>query len=217
MTTIEHAKRIAKARADAHVRRASAWANVPETVLGIPLRPITPASASLLMGIRNAFIAGIPPIEADVKNFILFHSLDFDPLNPSPRFWKRLKIRVRTDKALCPWNTPKARQKGIRATNFLRACQEIRAIVEETWADALPPDSDDGALPPATVLMASLQAQLYHSFAKEYAFWPLPQAIEHTPLRQLFQLLRCADGAYYNSEEIAADFELLRTVNPGAN
>ena len=154
---MDHATLIETARRRSARRRSAAWASVPEDVLGLPLSPITPATFDLLHGTGNAFVSGHPPTLADVRNFILYHSPDFDPDHPTARFWPRFRISLRISAALCPPLTPRARRAAITAANLTRAITEIRAIVTATWADALPGNDDETAGPS---LAACLHAQL---------------------------------------------------------
>lgn len=214
---MDHATLIETARRRSARRRSAAWASVPEDVLGLPLSPITPATFDLLHGTGNAFVSGHPPTLADVRNFILYHSPDFDPDHPTARFWPRFRISLRISAALCPPLTPRARRAALTAANLTRAITEIRAIVTATWADALPGNDDETAGPS---LAACLHAQLVDQVAREYHHWPLARPLRHTPLAQLFQLGRCSDRAhlggsatYFDSEEAAIVRDYLITAN----
>jgi hypothetical protein len=222
MTESDLLSRIAAVRRTAGERRAAAWAAVPETVLGLDCRPITPATFDLLQGTRNAFVCGLPPVLADVRNFLLYHSPDFDPDAPTPRFWPRFRHDLRVSRALCPAFTPPRRREAVRATRFFQAVQEIRAIVAATWADALPAN-DDGADPLASGIAASLHAQLADMFARDYATWPMATPLRHTPLAQLFQLARCSErhhlgrsATYFDAAENAAMRDFLIAANASA-
>lgn len=217
-------QRIATAAASAQLRRAEAWVAVRNTVLGLPLRPITLATFDLLVATGNAFVSGKAPVAADVRNFILFHSPGFDPDAPEPslaRWPRRFVIAWRTTRALCPAFTPRRRRDAVTATRFFEAVTEIRAIIDATWADALPPSDPtdaEGALP--CRVAAGLHAQFADIVARDYRQWPLPQPLRHTPLAQLHQLARCRDRAtlgagatYYDRAEYAALRDYLRAAN----
>lgn len=199
---------LARVRRSESQRRSEAWAAVPEMVLGLALRPITPATFALLHATGNAFVCGLPPVEKDVNDFLLFHSPRFDPDAPCPRFWPRFVLAMQLERAMCPRRfVGGMKRKAIRAGNVLRAIREIRAIVEETWADQLAPS--DGTMS-STPLACALTGQLVDMFAREYTQWPLAQPVRHTPLKQLFQLARCsertalgASDTYYNAKESA--------------
>jgi hypothetical protein len=214
---MDYSTAIETARRASSRRRSSAWARVPEDVLGLPLSPITPATFDLLHGTGNAFVCGGVPALADVRNFILFHSRGFDPDSPTARFFPRFRIRLCIERALCPTFTPPKRRAAIIAENLRRAVQEIRDIVTATWADALPGNDDADSGP---TLAASLHAQLADMFAREYHHWPHPLPLRHTPISQLFQLARCVDrhhlgssAVYYDRDEAALLRDFLRDAN----
>jgi len=214
---MDYASALETARRTSARRRSTAWACVPEEVLGLPLSPITPATFDLLHGTGNAFVCGLPPVVADVRNFILYHSPGFDPDAPTPRFWPRFRLALRISAALCPPCTPPHRRAPVQASRFLRAVEQIRAIVTETWADSLPGNDADDTGP---TLAAGLHAQLADLFGREYHHWPGVRPFRHTPLAQLFQLARCIDrhhlgrdAVYFDRAEAAILTDYLRTAN----
>lgn len=216
MTDHEYSTALARVQQQSAERRSVAWAPVPQRVLGLRLRPITPATFDLMHGTGNAFICGKAPVLADVENFILFHAPEFDPDCPAPRWFSRFRIAWRTAAALCPLFT--MRRQSVWAQQFLRAVREIRAIVADTWADALPGNDGEDASP---TLAASLHAQLADTFAREYHTWPLATPFRHTPLAQLFQLARCIDryhlgreALYFDRAEAALTRNYLAAANP---
>jgi len=202
-------------------RRSAAWAAVPEGVLGLPLSPITPATFDLLHGTRNAFVCGLPPVMADVRNFILYHSPGFDPDAPTPRFLSRLRVNLRIERALCPLLTARRKRDAIIAERFMQAVREIREIITDTWADA-PPPNDEGENQGPSVA-AALHAQFADMFAREYHHWPHPLPLRHTPIKQLMQLARCSDrhhlgskATYYDAAEARIIRDFLKNENADA-
>jgi hypothetical protein len=213
----EFARLLEKTRRASARRRSEAWAAVPEIVLGLPIRPITPATDALLHATGNAFVCGLPPVESDVKNFLLFHSFEFNTDDPAPRFWLRFRLNLRHEAALCPLTTKPRRRASVRAERFLQAVREIRAIVEATWADSLPANEEADAGPSVA---AARHAQLADMFAREYHHWPMPRPFRHTPLAQLFQMARCIErgnmgkeAGYYDPAEAALVRDFLADAN----
>ncbi len=209
MTDRDYALALIAVRRAAHQRRAAACALVPDRVLGRPLHPITPATWSLLVGTNSAFVSTGPATEADVRNYWLFHQPEFDADRPKAGPWVRFLAFWRLARALGP---AKSAEAG-RALRLAQAIAEIRAIVDETFADTpMPGDRDPGAPPP---LASALEPQFLDLFATRYAQWPLPRPIRHTPLRILTQLARCVDRAtYFDRAEAALDEAYLRELNP---
>lgn len=215
MTPSSYAARLAHVRRQAHIRRASACALVPERVLLMPLRPLTPATWSLLVGTDSAFVSGAPAIAADVRNFVLFHSPRFDPDFPRASAWVRFRAHWALERALVPGRARlrSDARAGVRALRLQQAIAEIRAIVDDTFADVPMPEERAACEPPR--LAASLEAQFLDLFAARYPAWPLPQPIRHTPIRILTQLARCIDRApYFDRGEARLDAAYLAELNP---
>jgi hypothetical protein len=225
MTNAEYNAEITRIRAAAAERRACAWAAVPERVLGLALRPITPATFALLVGTQNAFVMGRRAVEADVKNFLLFHSPAFDPDAPQPRFLLRWLHDRRLARVLCPlttgWRLKRKERRTLRAMvremNLLHATREIAEIVRDTFADGLSGGNDNQPV------AASLVAQLYDLFGCECQTWLLPTPLRHTPIKQLYQLARCHDrrelgnrSGYYDRAEEELNGRYLEFLNRDA-
>lgn len=177
-------------RERAAARRAAAFCDIPDTVLGIPVEPLTPRSYSRMFASRSTFIFGKAdevPSEDDVINFLWFHSAGF--VLPGHPEWEARKRR-----ALAPWrraiNPPWRRAVGLGASTARRASamaiavSEITAIIDDAFADA--PGATEGGQP-----IASLAAHFVHEFSNSYPSWTV-ERIMGTPLAQLFQLYRCA-------------------------
>lgn len=182
---------LAEYRAATAQRRAEAFCDVPDHVLGIPVSPLTPRTFSMLFAVRSRFLFGGTPLEGDVRNYVWFHS----PLyaNCTTPDWRRRKRR-----ALAPL----ARQLGVEpwrrwlglgvsadryAAALALAASDINQIMDAAFADA--PRAAGSRRAP----LASLEASLVHECAAAY-HWP-PERTRSTPLRQLFQLNRCLAAA----------------------
>lgn len=163
-------------------QRAHAFCEGAESVIGIPVKPITPATFSLLVATRSRFLTGGLVGEGDVRNFLWFHSYDYVPTNV--RGWEKRReraLRRFTLQLNRPWRRwlrlpPSAEHK---AALLALAITDIRAMVTAALADA-----GRGSGKP----VASLQASLINNFAAAYG-WS-PETISNMPLRQLFQLDR---------------------------
>ena len=213
MTQRDYAIALMTVRRQSHVRRASACALVPDRVLGQALRPITPATWSLLVGTNSAFVSVGPALESDVRNYWLFHQPEFRADSPKAGRWVRFLAAFRLALVLVPYGTLKANRAKVRAARLAQAVAEIRGVIEETFADTPMPGERDPGGPPA--IAAALEPQFLHLFASRYAQWPYPQPIRHTPIRILTQLARCVDGAvYFDRAEAALDEAYLRQLNP---
>lgn len=200
----------------ANKRRSGAWAMVPETVLGIELRPITPAIHSLLVGTGNAYFSGRVPTESDLRNLIWFCSPQFNADNPILSLrWRWLQM-WRLHRALRKGSTWKNRHQ-IVIQNFYRACLDIHEIIHGTFKDGMPNVETEE---PTEPLAASLEAQLLDMFSREYKQWPLPSPVRHTPIKQLYQLARCIDrralgkaAKYHDSDENTCTKLFLEHIN----
>lgn len=181
-------------------RRAEAFCDAPDYVLGIEVRPLTPATFSMLLATGNAFICGGRPGELDVRNFIWLHSPLFCHIG-NREFSARRKVALRKlDVALCePWR----RRLGLGATpkryytTLLRAMTEIRGLIESAFADAGSPSAR-----PSKPL-ATTEAFFIHEFAVAY-HWT-PDRTRHTPLCQIIQIHRCIRAA--RGDEVSDDGE----------
>lgn len=189
---------------------------VPESVLGIELKPITPAIHSLLAGTGNAYFTGRIPTEGDLRNFIWFCSPQFNPDNPILSLrWRWLQM-WRLRRVLRKGSTWKNRHEVV-VRNFYRACLAIHEIIAATFKDGVPNVETEE---PTEPLAASLEAQLVDMFSREYKQWALPTPVRHTAIKQLYQLARCIDrramgneAKYYDSDENLCTHRFLETIN----
>lgn len=214
-TIEEYHEAVKRVRQESAKRRTLAWANLPETVLGMELNAITPAILSILVSTENAFLLGERAGEHDLRNFVWFCSPLFNPDAPTFSLSKKPLQMFRLNCALkrrSKWKQPKGQAV---ISNFVAACMDINQILSATFADGLPSGGD------GTPLAASLEAQLIDSFAREYLAWPLPKPVRHTPIKQLFQLARCIDrvrcgeqARYFDPAESAVDKAFFAAINP---
>lgn len=215
-----HSDGILLARAVANQRRAAAMVADYDRVGGMILNPITPASWSRLVALRSPFTWDGDAEASDVRNYVWFHSPRFtiDPGSAAAaqaRVYKEFDARVAFGRQL--WLcTPKRRRSWV-LSGYELAKAQIATIVEETFADSQPQASTSPRI------AASLEASMIDLFARQYATWPFPTPIRDTPLRKLYQLLRCINGGDYEkteadiiAEELRADNEAL-AAKKGAN
>ncbi len=178
-------------------RRAAAFCDAPDYVLGIVVQPLTPRTFSMLAAVGCHFVCGGRPTEGDVRNWIWFHSPAWT--NRQGAGWQRRKAA-----ALRPFLRqldahPLLRRLTRRPLDLAHyhavmalAIADIRRLVEDAFADC-------PAGGPDVAPVATMEAQLTNTFAKAYGW--APERTRATPLRQLFQLVRCIQQA--NGHDIA--------------
>lgn len=172
-------------RAEASKRRAAAFCDAPDYVLGQEVRPLTPRTFSMLLAVDCHFIVGGRATEGDVRNYLWFHSPDW--CHSGVAGWQRRKAQA-IRPLLRELASPIRRAMGLPldlaryGAALALAVADVRRLVEEAFADC-PAGSGDG------VAVATMEAQMVNTFAREY-HWTAEQT-RNTPLRQLFQLLRC--------------------------
>jgi hypothetical protein len=219
MTPQDYLSERDRLREGAAQRRCEAWCARPERVLGMALEPITPARYSVLAGTENAFVCGGMPTLAQLNNFVWFCSPQFDPDKPLDSRSRAPGVLAELRRRLIPRWTWRNRDV-VALANFRQAIDDVRAIMDSTFADAMPARETPGERP----LAAAMEAQFLDRFANEYRFWPLDTPIRHTPLKMLFQLARCIDrrnagekDIYTDRSELSLDERFLRSLNPQAD
>jgi hypothetical protein len=172
-------------RESAARRRAEAFCDAPEYVFGIEVKPLTPATFSMLLATGNRFLSSDAPGEADIRNYLWFHS----PLyaHCGVRTWplrKRWALRRFTRHCAQPWRRWLGLQPSVAhyGATLLMAATDIRGLINAAFADAAPASGS------ASAPIATLEGQLIHLFAQTYQW--APERTRRTPLRQLFQLHR---------------------------
>ena len=210
-----YSDRLLRSRFDTQRRRAAAMCLPDDTVLGITLRPLTPASYSRLFAIGNAFLfGGLEPTVDDIRNYIWFHAPGFTD-DPRQAAAAKAGILGQLERYIFPpwlaWRYSRAAQRTRRAAGYALAATKIAEIVNESFADIPPPG------PPGPSIGATLEAQFIDVFAREYRWYP--ERTSNTPIRQLYQFLRCinrtdfdADEARIIAEDLKVDNEALQRV-----
>jgi hypothetical protein len=187
-------------RAKVSRRRAAAFCDAPEYVLGSEVRPLTPATFSMLHAVGNAFVTGARPEVSDVRDYLWFHSPLYGHCGVKDwRQRKRKALRRFGNQACAPWRKWLGRAPDLNRFRAVMAMavSEIEALVNDAFADA-PPRSGTKTRP-----TASLEASLIDEFASSYR-WE-PERTRNTPLRQLFLLLRCIRAG--RGQEVGDDGE----------
>lgn len=200
---------LAAARAATAKRRATAFCDAPEYVFGIRVKPLTPATWSMLAATGSRFVKGETALEGDVRNYLWFHSPQYcDSTARFAKWRKSWALRRLTLAAAQPWRRwfrqkpDPARYYSVIAT----AIVQIEAIVNDAFADA--PRAQGDAKP-----LATLEAILVGLFAREYR-WSA-EATRYAPLCRLFQLMRCIQSSKGNEpsdndEQVLTHAHLVR-------
>lgn len=185
---------IAEYRVATIARRARAFIDCPDYVLGLELLPLTPKTWTMLSASGSRFLAGGQPMEGDIRNYLWFHSRLFT-LRP----WLAPVMKWL---ALLRFNATLHRKRDIDwyCATVALAAASIYGVIEEALADAA--KGGGGAPGPC------LEAQLIHLCAKEYGW--LPERTQATPLRHLFQLVRCINPEETEEGERQVRFDFLK-------
>jgi hypothetical protein len=181
-------------------RRAEAFCDVPRDVLGVSVRPVTPATFSALLAMRSPFVGRGTADAGDVAAFLWLHHPDH--CHTGIAGWQDRKRRALAPLSFelrQPWRKwvgmrPDA-QRQIAAVAIASA--EITRMVEDAFADA--PAAAGRPQKP----LATLEAFFTHEMAVAYGW--APERTRHTPLAQLMQLHRCIRSA--RGQEITDDGE----------
>jgi hypothetical protein len=197
------------ARVCADRRRAAAMVLQWHTVAGQRLRLITPASYSRMVAIGNAFPWRAPPTPADVRDFVWFHAPGFTS-DPAEAERRRAGVMRRLERAIAPpwlrWRHSRKSWTIFTTAAWATVGARIAEIVEETFADALPGGESDSRC------AASFEAQMIDLFSARYR-WD-PDRTRQTPVCQLLQFMRSADGVDFDATEARLLAAALRDLNP---
>lgn len=181
-------------------RRARAFCDGPDRVLGFAVRRMTLPTCTLLHAIGSRFTTGETPMEGDVRNYLWLHSRLFTdiPFIVKPLRWL----------ALLPFSAALHRQKDVDyyCAVIAMAANDIQGIIADVFADSPRGQRKDGS--PA---QGCLEAQLIHLFVKEYGW--TPAFIRKQPLAQLIQLARQFGGDDEDAQEKEIKFAHLRKRN----
>lgn len=173
-------------------RHAEAFCDVPDYVLGVEVKPLTPAVFSMLHATSNRFVISsrAPGRDCDVFNFVWFSSPRWCPAAaPFARLRKWWALRRLRFEFGQPWMKWIGRPPDVEryAVIFALAAADIRTIVDQAFADA------PGKSKNAARQLFSLEAYLIHEFAVNYGW--TPERTRHTPIKQLLQFKRCITTA----------------------
>ncbi len=181
-----HLPALTEYRAATAKRRAEAFCDVQEYVLGSRVKPLTAASFSMLYASHSAFVMGGPVRVEDVLNYLWLHSrLHTHTGGFLAKRRKKWALRRFVFEMTQPWmkwiGRPADMDRSRAALNI--AIAQIRRIIEDAFADA-PARTKKAGKP-----LATLEAFFLHEFATAYNW--TPERTRETPLRQLMQLHRC--------------------------
>lgn len=156
--------------------RTLVFLGLPENICGEKIHNLTPHLLVVLFSIGSPFVCGGGGdiTAAHIAQFIWALHVDYIPRsNPGSE-----ELR----KKICD---------SIASRDLRKSYDEIAEYLEETFLDA--PDGDAKSRP-----IASQPAWLIYRFRRE-PFRMTKEEVMHTPLRELYQLLRCEDK--YNGED----------------
>lgn len=200
--TAQLQQEIAEHRLAVSARRARAFIDCPDSVLGLNVLPVTARTWTMLQAIGSRLLTGETPLEGDIRNYIWLHS----PFQPVAARWPSLAGLLKWC-ALLRFNMILHRQRDSdwHAATLATAANEIAGILSDALSDA--PRGERACAPGPC-----LEAQLIHYCATAY-HWPAERA-STTPLRQLMQLVRAAAPADTDDEgERQIRFNHLRRRN----
>jgi hypothetical protein len=162
-------KAISEHREAVAARRARAFIDCPDYVLGMPVRPVTPSSWTMLHAVGSRLLTDETPLEGDVRNYLWFHSRLFT-LSP---FWAPVLKWV----ALLRFSAVLHRRRNDvewYVATIATAINDIRGILSDALADA--PTGGRSCAPGPC-----MEAQLVHFCASTYG-WSEASS-RATPLR----------------------------------
>lgn len=194
--------------------RAAAMVSDWDSVAGLRIHALTPRTHSRLVALGSPFLYGSAVVtQADVRDYLWAHWPDFADDETAGR--SRAAFGARVAIALAPpwrrWRHSRTSWGHFVAAGYALAASEIRELVGVAFADSPPPRGDESSAP-----VASLEAQFVDYFAALYQQWPLETQVRDTPLRVLYQLMRCQSGIDYDAAEAEIIAEDLRKRNESA-
>lgn len=200
-------------RARANIRRAAAFTDLPLRILGVPVRPITARTWSMLVAIDSPFARGGQVEGWHVLDFLWIHSRFYrSTAAPGWRLAKAWALRPALWRLGRPWHRALGlgRDRDWTLAALALATAEIRDLVAETFADAPPRKRKDSAPP-----IATLEAFLVHEFAAEYGW--APERTAAMPLARLIQLHKCLRASRGEDPQDAEEAEVLARHIRGRN
>ncbi len=195
------------ARREAQRRRAAAMVATHDTILSFRFHPLTPASYSRLILIESPFLWQRNPAPSAVRDYLWNHWPQFDEAGEGRNAFLRA-----IERRICPpwlsWGFTRDAWEQRRAKGYVVASAQISELVAVAFADL--PAPGDGT----RRICASLEAQMIELFAARYRW--VPERTRTTPLRQLYQFIRCNDSSDYAAEDAAIIAADLRRENEAA-
>ncbi len=193
MTLFEQIPGLRDAVESERFSRDLAFAEVPEDICGIPVRPLDWLRFARLSIIGSPFVCGGEVTPGEVAAALWLLSPDH-----SPSRWRRWLFMRR-----------------IRRIPYLKLCEGLDRYFAEALEDA--PGGDATTCAPS--YFSGLAAYV-DCFAHEYG-WPTEQVMR-LPRKQLWQLLRCIQSrhgktTFFNSKSDRVRGDWLRQQNEGKN
>ncbi len=190
-------------------RRAAAMVATHDIIKGFRFLPLTPASYSRLLLIESPFLWKQPAGAAAVRDYLWQH---WPAWNIEGR--GRAAFLRAFERRMCPaWLRFFYSRPAWRA-GLAEGYAEIAVRITELMAVAFADESAPALPGAARQICATLEAQLIDLFAKRYAW--TPERTRATPIRQLYQFIRCNDASDYAPDEAAIIAEDLRRENEAA-
>ena len=171
-------EKIAAHRVEQAARRARAFIDCPDRVLGISIKNLTPATWTMLHATNSRFVVpNGPPLEGDIRNYLWFHSRLFTTgFCARPLKWCAL---LRFSAILHA-----KRDSDYYCATLVLAAMDIKRILYDALADAPTGGRKDGR-----AAGACLEAQLITLMGGKLQ-WS-EEKVKRTPLARLMQLRRC--------------------------
>ncbi len=180
-----------------------------DEIFGFRFEPLTAASYSRLLVLESPFLWRRPASSGAVRDYLWNHFPGFNVGGHG-----RAPFLAAFERRLVPrwmrlFYSRAARRSGIDA-GYAQVAEKIADLMAVAFSDAPAP-----ATGPARRICATLEAQMIELFAARY-HWA-PERTRATPLRQLYQFIRCNDTNDYDAEEAAIIAEDLKRDNETAH
>lgn len=190
------------ARHQASLRRAAAMVADHDMILGFRFQPLTPASYSRLLLLESPFLWQQPAESADVRDYLWNHWPAFSLEGTGRESFLRA-FEQRMAPSWLRWRYSRPAWTERLAMAYAQTAEKISELMRMAFAD----DPGNGTKSQGgKIVCATLEAQMIDLFAEKYR-WE-PERTRRTPLRQLYQFIRCSDRSDYAPEDaaiIAAD------------
>jgi len=181
--------KLAEAAREERDIRAEAWLDLPKTICGIEVEPLTLKRYTLLVAAESPFVTSGKLSAGAITQFLWFVSKEF-----------------------CWDEEAKGRFiKSVRNVSASEAYLEIAAYLEEALFDAPKPDEDEKRDPSSMPVAASI----VHTMCSNYG-WTAEEVMD-TPIARILQLLNVAQGNAASPFRDKLHREWLEQVNGGRN